>query len=55
MTEAPLQKITLNLYAADTDFLRQHYGLGWSVAIRELVQRHVVEKKRQQMRNTDVE
>lgn len=51
MPDKSMQKITMNLYLGDYDYMRQHYGVGWTGIIREMVQRHVVEKKYQAMRN----
>lgn len=39
--EEPLEKVTLNLNAADTAVMRKLYGHGWSAIVRELVKRHV--------------
>lgn len=39
--EAPLHKITLNIFADDYHALRTCYGDGWSIKVRELVQAHV--------------
>lgn len=35
--DAPLQKITLNLYAEDVEILKRVYGHGWSTHIREIM------------------
>ena len=31
----PLRKVTLNLYAADCEWLETHYGRGWTERIRQ--------------------
>lgn len=39
--DAPLRKVTLNLYEADCAHLERQVGLGWSTYIRELVHDHL--------------
>lgn len=36
----PLQKITLNLYAADVDWFKRRFGWGYSEKIRYLVREY---------------
>lgn len=35
--DAPLRKVTMNLYEADCAFLEKHIGRGWSEHVRTLV------------------
>ncbi len=39
--DAPLRKVTLNLYEADTLAMMDFYGYGWTEIIRKLVHQHV--------------
>ena len=39
--DAPLRKVTLNLYAADAVRMMDYYGTGWTEIIRNLVRSHV--------------
>lgn len=39
-----LEKVTLNLYRADTESLRRLYGYGWSEQVRDWVREKVAEK-----------
>lgn len=41
LSEEPLAKMTLKLFATDIDFLRVSYGWGYSTVIRDLVRAHV--------------
>jgi len=43
--EAPLRKVTLNLFEADCAALEKHYGWGWSETVRTLVQGHAATLK----------
>lgn len=36
-SDAPLRKVTLNLYDADCIYLETHLGRGWSEQVRTLV------------------
>lgn len=38
--DAPLRKVTLNLYEADCQKMALIHGQGWSTAIREMVHVH---------------
>lgn len=38
--EAPLRKVTLNLFEDDVERLKAHYGPGWSTVVRDLVGDH---------------
>lgn len=38
--DAPLRKVTLNLYEEDCALLEQYYGHGWSQKVRELIHGH---------------
>lgn len=42
-----MQKITLNLFAADVKAFRSRYGFGFSEQIRNVVHRDVADWKRQ--------
>ncbi len=37
----PLRRVTLNLFEADVTLMIEAYGQGWTVAIRDLVHKHV--------------
>ena len=37
--DAPLRKVTLNLYEADCQILEQVHGHGWTTHVRQLVHR----------------
>lgn len=37
----PLEKVTINLYERDVEFLRDYHGWGWSEKLREAVRQHV--------------
>lgn len=39
--DAPLRKVTLNLYEADCIAMEKHYGRGWSTIVRDMVHRHI--------------
>jgi hypothetical protein len=39
--DAPLRKVTLNLYDADVEAAEQFYGRGWTSELRELWQAHM--------------
>ena len=39
--EEPLVKVTLNLNAADCEFLKRVFGHGWSTEVRNLVREWV--------------
>lgn len=38
--DAPLRKVTLNLYEDDVAIFEYHYGHGWSSYVRDLVNNH---------------
>ena len=38
-SDAPLRKVTLNLYEADCQWLEYTYGHGWSTMVRDTIQR----------------
>ncbi len=40
-SDDPLQKVTLNLYAADVRALEAYYGHGWSEQVRQVVHHHI--------------
>ncbi len=40
-SDDPLQKVTLNLYAADVLALEAYYGRGWSEQVRQVVHHHI--------------
>lgn len=44
--EEPLTKVTLNLFSKDVKFLQEHFGQGYSVEIRKIVRKKVMEMKR---------
>lgn len=39
--DAPLRKVTLNLYEADCIAFENLYGQGWTTQIRETIRTHV--------------
>lgn len=39
--DAPLRKVTLNLYEEDCTIMEEAYGHGWTAAVRNLVRKHV--------------
>lgn len=39
--DAPLRRITLNLYEADAVAMENYYGHGWSIEVRRLVYEHI--------------
>lgn len=41
MATEPLTKVTLNLYLADVEWFKRHYGQGWSEILRTVVRSHV--------------
>lgn len=41
----PLEKCTLNLFAADCDAMRKLYGRGWTERVRALVEQHCKDRK----------
>lgn len=41
LADAPLRKVTLNLYEDDCVLLEKHYGRGWSTNVRETIHTHV--------------
>jgi hypothetical protein len=41
----PLRRVTLNLYAADCEWLETHYGRGWTERVRQHI--HAEVQKRQ--------
>lgn len=43
--DAPLRKVTLNLYDADVVWFEETYGFGWSEKVRKLVHEHRMAKK----------
>lgn len=42
----PIQRVDLNLYSADVDFLKRSLGTGWTTYIRELVRKDVAARPR---------
>lgn len=36
-----LEKVTLNLYKRDVEFIRDYYGWGWSERVRDVIRAHV--------------
>lgn len=40
-SDEPLEKTTLNLYAADCAMLRAHYGFGWTEQVRQMIHQRV--------------
>lgn len=45
--DAPLRKVTLNLYEADVIGLEAMYGHGWSANVRQLVHEHVATSRKE--------
>ena len=41
--DAPLRRVTLNLYEADCQALEKWHGQGWTVRIREIIHSRVQE------------
>lgn len=41
----PLAKITINIYEADLELLRQRHGYGWSAVVRDLIHDHLHKTK----------
>lgn len=39
--DAPLKKITINIYASDYHYIMEHIGQDYSVRIRELIHNEV--------------
>ena len=37
LAEEPLTRVTLNLFAADVDWLHENIGPGWTKMVRDLV------------------
>lgn len=44
----PLRKVTLNLYAADCEWLATTYGRGWTERIRQHIHHEVIQRQRQE-------
>lgn len=44
--DAPLRKVTLNLYEADCARMEQAYGHGWTTVVRDWVNQHAQGAKR---------
>lgn len=40
--DAPLRKVTLNLYDADCDALAEYYGRGWTEQVRQVIHSHTI-------------
>jgi hypothetical protein len=40
--DAPIQKVTLNLYKTDVVAMEKYYGYGWSEQVRQLVHQHII-------------
>lgn len=40
-SDAPLRKVTLNLYEADCAKLEKLHGRGWTTVVRDTIQAHV--------------
>lgn len=47
--DAPLQKITINIFTADYELFKDYYGQGWSDIMRRVVKEHA-DKIRKEMR-----
>ena len=43
--DAPLRKVTLNLYDSDCAAMEKRYGRGWSEKVRQLVHEHIHRKR----------
>lgn len=41
----PLRRVTLNLYAADCEWLITHYGRGWTERIRQHIHAEVTARQ----------
>lgn len=46
--DAPLTKVTLNLYTSDHNFLKRYYGQGYSEEIRRIIHTEVKEMRTRQ-------
>ena len=44
--DAPLRKVTLNLYEADCAYLEEKIGHGWSEYVRQLVHNNIEEDRK---------
>jgi hypothetical protein len=52
MQSERLKKVTLNLYEDDVSFFEERFGYGWSVELRRIMRREVVNyQKRDRRRN----
>lgn len=49
-SDKPLRKVLLNLYADDAEELERIYGRGWTSEVREIVAKHVKEKRYERTR-----
>lgn len=43
-----MRKVTLNLFSEDVIAMEKRYGYGWSQIVRELVRKHLKEKRNAQ-------
>lgn len=39
--EAPIHKVTFNMYKSDYEALIETYGRGWTETLREIIHQHV--------------
>ena len=39
--DAPLRRVTLNLYETDATAMESYYGRGWTEVVRRLVYEHI--------------
>ena len=46
MPSETLRKVTLNLYKEDVEFFEKRFGHGWSVELRRIMRREVVNYER---------
>ena len=51
--DAPLLKVTLNLYAEDVQYFQGRYDQGYSKIIREVLHNYVVRKKHERAERAD--
>lgn len=43
--DGPLQKITMNIFKSDYEFLESYFGQGWQTLLRTWIQQKVRETK----------
>ena len=48
IVEAPLTKVTLNLFTADVEYLKGKYPIGYTEVIRDEIKALVAEMKREE-------